>query len=75
MAWRRVLAALAGAFLGAVQVVVLLRGMLGLSVGYAYPRATAVWGGMAVIALTSTAGWCLGRYATRLSVTETLRWE
>jgi putative ABC transport system permease protein len=70
-----VLAALAGGLLGVLQVDVLMRGMLGMSVAYAYPCSTAMWGGMAVIALTSAAGWALGRQATRLPVAEALRWE
>ena len=69
------LAAVVGSALGRMQVEVLLRGMLGMSILYSYPRAVALLGGMGVVLLTSAGGWVLGRRASRLAVSAALRWE
>ncbi len=68
-------AALVGSVLGWVQVEVLLRGMLGLSVRWAYPRGLAFEAVTTATALTCLVGWVLGRRAGRFAIAEALRWE
>ena len=62
-AWPRRWRPIVGSVLGWMQVEILLRGMLGMSIIYSYPRAVALLGGMGVVMLTSAAGWVLGRRA------------
>ncbi len=69
------LAALAGAVLGHIQVDVLMRGMMGMSIVYSYPRAVAGAGGMGVVMLTGAVGWLFGRRSAESVSGETLRWE
>jgi len=69
------LAAVAGSALGRMEIAILMRGMLGMSVLYAYPRAVACVGGLGIVLLTSIAGWVLGRQAAGMGVGEALRWE
>jgi putative ABC transport system permease protein len=68
-------AAVAGSVLGRMQVDILLRGMLGMSILYAYPGGLAILGGIGVVVLTTGAGWVLGRHAGGFSVSEALRWD
>lgn len=71
-----VLAATAiGSVLGWLQVEVLLRGMLGLAVEYAFPRRVAVVAAGGVLLPTAVAGWALGRRAGRVPIGTTLQAE
>jgi putative ABC transport system permease protein len=67
------LAAVVGSGLGWTQVVILLRGMLGMSVVYHYPAVVALGGGLAVVAVTAAIGWTLGRRAARVPIREALQ--
>ena len=69
------LAAIVGSVLGRMQVEILLRGMLGMSVLYSYPRAVACARRYGVVMLTSAAGWVLGRRCGSMAISEALRWE
>jgi putative ABC transport system permease protein len=69
------MAAVVGSALGWLQVEVLLRGMLGMAVLYAYPRGLALGVTTAVIGGTTLVGWMLGRRAGRASVGGALQWE
>ncbi len=68
-------ALVAGSLLGAMQVEIFLRGMLGMSVAFAYPHATAWAGTTALLLAGGTAGWLLGHRAGRPTLREVLRWE
>ena len=68
-------AAVVGSGLGWMQVEVLLRGMLGMSVIYSYPLAVGLLGGSMVVLATGTAGWALGWRAGRMALGEAVRWE
>lgn len=68
-------ALVAGSMLGALQVEIFLRGMLGMSVVFAYPHATAWAGTTALLVAGGTAGWLAGRWAARSTLREALRWE
>jgi len=68
-------AAVVGSGLGWMQVEVLLRGMLGMSVVYSYPLAVGLLGGSMVVLATGTAGWALGWRAGRMALGEAVRWE
>ncbi|MCC6848186.1 MAG: ABC transporter permease [Deltaproteobacteria bacterium] len=67
--------AILGWGLGRFQVEVVLRGMLGMSVRYAFPHRVAGSAAVAVLALTALGGWWLGRRAARRPLAEALRWE
>jgi putative ABC transport system permease protein len=69
------LAAVVGSVLGRLEIVILMRGMLGMSVLYAYPRAVASVAGIGLVLLTTGAGWVLGRWAGAAPVSDALRWE
>jgi len=64
-----------GSGLGWMQVEVLLRGMLGMSVVYSYPLAVGLLGGSMVVLAIGTAGWALGWRAGRMPLGEAVRWE
>jgi putative ABC transport system permease protein len=66
-------AALAGAGLGWLQVEVLLRGTLGMSVLYAYPLRLAAIGVSAVMIVTSLCGWFVGARAGRVAIESALQ--
>ena len=51
----------AGAGLGRLQVEILLRGMLGMSVAYAYPGTAVSLGGAVIVLASAAAGWGLAR--------------
>ncbi|MCC6766332.1 MAG: ABC transporter permease [Deltaproteobacteria bacterium] len=68
-------ATLVGWGLGRLQVEVLLRGMLGMSVLYAFPHRVAGSAAATVLVLTALGGWWLGRRAARVPLAEALRWE
>ncbi len=70
-----VFGAAAGSVLGRVQVDVLMRGMMGMSVLYAYPRGVAIVGGATVMLLTTGVGWLFGRRTARAAGAASLRWE
>ncbi|MEB2286140.1 MAG: hypothetical protein B6D46_07845 [Polyangiaceae bacterium UTPRO1] len=61
--------------LGWLQVQVLLRGMLGLSVDYAFPAALAAGAAAVVLASTALGGWWLGYRAGGAPLAAALRWE
>ena len=69
------MAAVVGSALGWLQVEVLLRGMLGMAVLYAYPRGLALAVTTAVVVGTMLVGWMLGRRAGRVSAGGALQWE
>lgn len=58
-----VVAAVAGAGLGRLQVEILLRGMLGMSVAYAYPGTAVSLGGTVIVLASAAVGWLLARRA------------
>jgi putative ABC transport system permease protein len=64
-----------GAGLGWVQVEVLLRGMLGMAVAYAFPRNLAAGAAVAVVVATALAGWVLGRRAGKVPIRAALQTE
>jgi hypothetical protein len=68
-------ALIAGAGLGHLQVAIFLRGMLGMSVLYAYPRGVAGAGAAAFVAAGVAAGWATGRHAGRAALGDVLRIE
>lgn len=71
-----VLAATAiGSVLGRMQVEVLLRGMLGLAVEYAFPHRLAAVAAIGVVVPTALVGWLLGRHAARVPIGTTLQAE
>ena len=53
-------AAVIGGVLGWMQVAILLRGMLGMTIIYAYPRETAVAAGLSTVGIMALAGWLMG---------------
>ncbi len=67
------LAALVGSVLGWLQVEVLMRGTLGMSVLYAYPLRLALVAGSALTLATSLGGWLLGARAGRAGIGDALR--
>jgi ABC-type antimicrobial peptide transport system permease subunit len=70
-----VLGVLAGSGLGHIQVEVLLRGMVGMAVLHAYPWTVAAIGAAAILVVTSSAGWLLGRHAGGMAAGAALRSE
>jgi ABC-type lipoprotein release transport system permease subunit len=70
-----VLAAVVGSVLGRLEFAILMRGMLGMSVLYAYPNVVAAVAGGGLVLLTTGAGWTLGRKAAATAIGDALRWE
>jgi len=68
-----VMAAAVGWGIGWMQVEVLLRGMLGMSVVYAYPTGAAVFASAAVVVVTGAIGWLLGRRTGRTAISAALQ--
>ncbi|MEO7438075.1 MAG: FtsX-like permease family protein [Candidatus Binatia bacterium] len=68
-----VMAAAVGGGIGWMQVEVLLRGMLGMSVVYAYPRGAAVFASVAVVVVTGAIGWLLGRRTGGMAINAALQ--
>ncbi|MGH7823353.1 MAG: ABC transporter permease, partial [Candidatus Binatia bacterium] len=69
------LAALAGSILGYLQLDVLFRGMLGITVLYRYPTTAVVFSLFAALILAAAAGYLPGRSAGRLKITDALEYE
>lgn len=70
-----ILAGVAGAWLGYLQVAVFLRGMLGMAVVYAYPRTAGWVAATMLVAVSVAAGWAIERRAARGPLIEALRWD
>ncbi|MGH7859107.1 MAG: ABC transporter permease, partial [Candidatus Binatia bacterium] len=70
-----VLAIGAGTLFGYIDLDVVIRRMIGITVFYRYPAALAVSGCIAGVVLAALAGWIPGRSAARLRPAEALRYE
>lgn len=68
-------AIVAGAALGRLQVAILLRGMIGMSVVHAYPHGLAWLGGAVLVVASGGTGWLVGHRTGRAAPCEALRWE
>jgi putative ABC transport system permease protein len=70
-----VLAIGAGTLFGYIDLDVVIRRMIGVTVFYRYPGKLAVVGCVAGVILAALAGWIPGRFAARLRPVEALRYE